>query len=158
LIPTPVLRLAYRVGIHVLRVYWFIARPHTRGVKCVVCHNGRVLLVRHTYGDRSWDLPGGTAERGEDPAVTVARELHEELGVRPVHMRLLRRVHWRPAGKRDEVSLFVVDIDDDRLRVEAAEIAATRWVAPDALPPGTTRLARAVIARSQWPRADAGGE
>jgi 8-oxo-dGTP pyrophosphatase MutT (NUDIX family) len=158
LIPTPLLRLAYRFGIHVLRVYWFVARPHTRGVKCVVRHDGRVLLVRHTYGDRSWDLPGGTAHHDEDPAVTVARELHEELGVRPVTVRLLRRVHWRPAGKRDEVSLFVVDIADAVLRVDAAEIAATRWVAPDALPPGTTRLARAVIARSRWPEAAAGDD
>jgi 8-oxo-dGTP pyrophosphatase MutT (NUDIX family) len=127
-------------------------------VKCVVRHEGRVLLVRHTYGDRSWDVPGGTAQRNEDARDTVARELYEELGVRPVAVRLLRTVQWRPAGKRDQVSLFVVDLDHADLRVDAAEIAATRWVAPDALPPGTTRLARAVIARSRWPHADADGE
>ena len=150
-IPTPLLRLAYRFGIHVMRVYWFIARPHTRGVKVVVRHGGRVLLVRHTYGDRDWDLPGGTAHRDEDASLTVERELEEELGIKPASLRLMRTTHWRPSGKRDEVSLFVADIDDATLRVEMAEIAATRWVDPEALPPGTTRLARAVIARAAWP-------
>jgi 8-oxo-dGTP pyrophosphatase MutT (NUDIX family) len=123
-----------------------------------VRHEERVLLVRHTYGDRSWDLPGGTAAGDEDPTATLARELHEELGVRPARVRLLRAVHWRPAGKRDDVSLFVADIDDDRLTIDRAEIAAARWVAPDALPPGTSRLARAVIARSLWPHADDAGD
>ncbi len=131
-------------------MYWFVARPHTRGVKCVVRNDGRVLLVRHTYGDRAWDLPGGTAHAREDPADTVVRELREELGVSPMTLRLLRTTHWRPSGKRDEVSLFVADVPDRDLRVEAAEIAATRWVAPDAIPAGTTRLARAVIARAFW--------
>jgi 8-oxo-dGTP pyrophosphatase MutT (NUDIX family) len=146
----------------VLRVYWFVARPHTRGVKCVVRHDGRVLLVRHTYGDRAWDLPGGTAQRGEEPAATARRELHEELGVEPVNMRLLRSMHWRPLGKHDDVSLFVVDVEGASLEVDGAEIAATRWAAPDALGPDVTRLARAVIARSQWPvrerAADAQGD
>ena len=154
LIPTPLLRLAYRFGIHVMRVYWFVARPHTRGMKVVVRHGGRVLLVRHTYGDRHWDLPGGTAHRDEDPSATAVRELAEELGVTPTTLRLLRTTHWRPSGKRDEVSLFVADIDDPTLHVETAEIAATRWVSPDAIPAGTARLARAVIARSTWPAPD----
>jgi 8-oxo-dGTP pyrophosphatase MutT (NUDIX family) len=151
LIPTPLLRLAYRFGIHVMRVYWFIARPHTRGVKVVVRNEGRVLLVRHTYGDRHWDLPGGTADGDEAPADTVVREMREELGVSPMTLRLMRATHWRPSGKHDQVTLFVADVPDRDLRVEAAEIAATRWVAPDAIPDGTARLARAAIARAFWP-------
>jgi ADP-ribose pyrophosphatase YjhB (NUDIX family) len=154
-IPTPVLRLAYRVGIHVMHVYWFVARPHTRGVKCVVRHEGRVVLVRHTYGHRAWDLPGGGAARGEAVEATVARELGEELGVRPVAMRLMRTMVWRGRGKHDEVSLFVVDVDSDRLTLEEAEIAAAMWVSPDELPPGTAPMARAIIARSRWPEREA---
>jgi len=152
LIPTPLMRLAYRFGIHVMRVYWFIARPRTRGVKVVLRNDGRVLLVRHTYGDRDWDLPGGTANRNEDPADTVVREMREELGVSPMTLRAMRATNWRPSRKRDEVTLFVADVPDRELRVEAAEIAATRWVSPDAIPDGTARLARAAIARAFWPQ------
>ena len=43
--------------------------------------SGRVLLVRHTYGPRNWELPGGGAEDGEDPSSTARRELSEETGL-----------------------------------------------------------------------------
>ena len=36
---------------------------------------GRVLLVHHTYGPLNWELPGGVAEPGEDPASAARREL-----------------------------------------------------------------------------------
>jgi 8-oxo-dGTP diphosphatase len=155
LIPTPILRLGYRVAIHVLRVYWRIARPHTRGVKCVVRHGGRVLLVRHTYGDRAWDIPGGTCGRDEDPRDTAVRELFEELGVRPVALRRLHTMNWHGSGKRDTVTAFVADLDGDELVVDEAEIATVRWVTADALPAGTARQARALIARSRWPASHA---
>ena len=35
----------------------------------------RVLLVRHSYGNSGWMLPGGRPNRGEDPVAAGAREL-----------------------------------------------------------------------------------
>lgn len=46
---------------------------------------GRVLLARRTEGrDLAgfWEFPGGKREPGESPEAALARELHEELGIR----------------------------------------------------------------------------
>ena len=89
-LPVPARRWAYRAAHRVLRVWWFARRPHTRGVKCLLRHDGRVLFIRHTYGDRRvWELPGGGVARGETPAAAVVREAREELGVTPA---------WRPVA------------------------------------------------------------
>jgi 8-oxo-dGTP diphosphatase len=43
--------------------------------------DGRVLLVRHTYGRLNWELPGGASEPGETLEETALRELREETGL-----------------------------------------------------------------------------
>jgi 8-oxo-dGTP diphosphatase len=42
---------------------------------------GRVLLVKHTYGQLNWELPGGGGEVGESPVETAVREVQEETGL-----------------------------------------------------------------------------
>ena len=61
-LPVPLQRLAFRCAFVVLFVYRFIVRPSLHGVKCVLTSSGTVLLVRHTYGPKRWELP--VARRG----------------------------------------------------------------------------------------------
>ena len=42
---------------------------------------GRVLLVKHTYGNFNWGMPGGIALPAEEPSLAAARELEEETGL-----------------------------------------------------------------------------
>lgn len=54
----------------------------------------RVLLCQLTY-KADWDLPGGVVEVGESPAVTVTREVKEELALElPAHRLLV--IDWLP--------------------------------------------------------------
>lgn len=45
---------------------------------------GRILLVKHTYGRKSWHLPGGGAEANESVVETAVRETYEETGLQVV--------------------------------------------------------------------------
>jgi 8-oxo-dGTP pyrophosphatase MutT (NUDIX family) len=40
-----------------------------------------VLLLRQSYGDQRWGLPGGSVEPGETIVAALGRECREELGV-----------------------------------------------------------------------------
>lgn len=55
----------------------------------------RVLLVRATYADEAWGLPGGALDPGETVHEALLRECREELGCR-VEVRYLSGVYYHP--------------------------------------------------------------
>lgn len=56
-------------------------RPRIR-VAIALLHEGKLLLVQHTKGDRSyWLLPGGGLEWGEEVREAGRREVEEETGI-----------------------------------------------------------------------------
>lgn len=106
-------------------------------MKCVVRDaGGRVVFVRHTYGDRrSWELPGGRLRRREDPEAAVRREMHEELGVELEGARLLGVVEVAGSHKRTDLHCFTASVAGGALlRPDPGELAEVRWALPDAPP------------------------
>lgn len=57
---------------------------------------GRVLLVKHTYGKLNWDLPGGAVEADESVEGTAVREVVEETGLDVVVERMVDRLYYDP--------------------------------------------------------------
>ncbi len=53
------------------------------GAAGAIVHQGRVLMVRHTYGEKRgcWALPGGYATHDERLDQTAVREVREETGM-----------------------------------------------------------------------------
>jgi 8-oxo-dGTP pyrophosphatase MutT (NUDIX family) len=125
-----------------------IAHPHVRGVKCVLTDGERVLLVRHTYGHREWDFPGGKLHRDEEPAHGAGREMHEELGVAVERWTSLGVLRARLDGRTDEMHLFTADVAGQRLTVDACELAEVRWFERGRLPHPVRRTVAEIMARA----------
>jgi 8-oxo-dGTP pyrophosphatase MutT (NUDIX family) len=152
--------IGYRLALLGLRAWWVVARPRSSGVRCVIRHGGDILLVRHSYGDRRWMLPGGRVRRGEDPAATATREMGQELGIACPAWTVsgcsaARAAYRRPSRddsfRRHSTWYLAGDAPDRAVRPRAIEIDEARWFAPAALPPDRSEALDEALARG-WLR------
>lgn len=114
---------------------------------------GRILIARrpaHVHQGGLWEFPGGKLEPGETAAQALARELWEELDIRPTRCRRLLRI---PHQYPDRCVLL------DVWRVDAFEGAPVGrqgqplcWVESEALPEYSFPAAnRPIIAAARLP-------
>ena len=131
------MRLAYRVAYRLLNAWAFFRRPRVRG--CMVRltdEHGRVLLVRHTYGDRAcWEIPGGGVRAGEAIADGARREAFEELGADVVSWDELATVRGAWYGKDEQLTVCEAPWPGGEPRPDPVEIAEVAWFDPAAPPP-----------------------
>jgi 8-oxo-dGTP pyrophosphatase MutT (NUDIX family) len=147
-VPLTLRRLGYRLAFRGLQVFWFLARPTKQGVKCVVTDGDRVLLVRHTYGRRSWDVPGGSIKRRESPLSAARREMSEELGLDGADWTEIGELRGRADHRRDTIHCFRVELSAPTLTIDAGELAAARWFPRDELPADLGPYVSEVITRA----------
>jgi 8-oxo-dGTP pyrophosphatase MutT (NUDIX family) len=140
-------RIGMRVAYAGLRTYWFLARPQIVGVKCIVTDGDTVLLVRHTYGAREWDLPGGTVRRREVPRDAARREMSEELGRRFDDWVDLGELYISSNHHHDNLHLFHTRVSDRALDLNLVELAEADWFARDALPADVSRYVMPILSR-----------
>lgn len=117
------------------RLAWRLLRPRTRGVKVMLFDEaGKLLLVRHTYGDTAlFLLPGGGVRPFEKPEKAAAREIREELGCGVEALSLVSVHASTHEGKRDTVFLFSAR-PVGAVRIDGVEIAEAGFFALNALP------------------------
>lgn len=129
-----------------------VKRRMVIGARLALVHDGRVLLVRHTYMP-GWHFPGGGVEPGETAAEAARREGLEETGFAaegPLRLHGLF-LNASAATNRDHVAVYVAtafrQVRDFRRDAEIAEIG---WFAPDGLPegvdPGTALRVAEIVA------------
>jgi 8-oxo-dGTP diphosphatase len=101
-------------------------------------------------------LPGGHMESGEDPPATLAREIHEELGVTPQDAHyvctLLERVHVNGNREFRKLHYYAVTRWVGELQtLEADELVWIALAAPLRLVPEVDRIAVAEYRRLYQP-------
>ena len=58
-------------------------------VGIIICNkNGQVLWAKR-FGQHSWQFPQGGIKEGETPEAAMYRELHEEVGLKPKHVKII---------------------------------------------------------------------
>ena len=145
LIPAPLHRTLYRVADRLRRQWWRVRRPRRASVVVAAFDaDGRVLLVRHSYGPPVWALPGGGIGRNEEPAAGAAREFREELGCELVDIRALGVCEQDESGARDVLHLFAAALAGTPVP-DMREIVAVEVFEPDALPRPCDRRVRPAI-------------
>jgi ADP-ribose pyrophosphatase YjhB (NUDIX family) len=96
---------------------------------------GKVLLLNHVLRPASgWGVPGGFMSAGEQPDVTLKREIKEETGIDLVDIHLYR---VRTRGIHIEIVLTARGVGEPA--VKSREIIELGWFAVDAMPPEMPR-------------------
>jgi len=148
LIPAPLHRVLYRVAHSLRRAWWRIGRPRRSSVVVIAFDaQGRVLLVRHSYGPPVWSLPGGGIDCGEDPAQAAAREVREELGCGLSDVTAIDASEERIAGSVDMRHIFVARLTGEPAP-DMREIVEVAFFDPEDLPERCGRRSRARIGQA----------
>jgi len=140
------IKFFYRFLHPVRKLYWFLFRPKTYGVKCLIEHDGQFLMIRNTYGHKKWTFPGGGIEAGESLEAAARREVAEETGVHVPVLRYLGSFLHVHEYKDDTVHCFYGVAANNAIAIDPVEIREARWFRADAFPPGISAVARKVIA------------
>ena len=98
----------------------------------VLDDHGRILLVKHGYGELNWELPGGGAETHESAEETARREAREEVGVE-LEIDRLTGVYWEPEKDAHHFVFRARSTGDARVH-DRGEITQIGWFDPTALP------------------------
>lgn len=154
LIPAPLHRAGLR-GAFWLRRHWRrVVRPRLAGVSVLACDaQGRLLLVRHSYGSGAWSLPGGGRQRREDPEATARREMREELVVELDELRLLACLEETISGAPHTAHVFAALLRGE-VRPDGREVIAARLFAVGELPEDVSAATLRRIALWQEARGD----
>ena len=146
LIPRSLHRMALRWA-HRIRHRWRrLARTPLAGVSVFVTDlEGRLLLVRHSYGPGGWSLPGGGMGKGEEPLAAAAREVREEVRCELEALRVLDRVEETISGS-PHTAWLVTGTTRDHPRPDRREVIEARFFPLHSLPEPQTGLTRERIA------------
>ena len=148
LIPAPLHRLALRIAYRLRNRWWALIGNSGRAVTLVgLDGQGRVLLVRHSYGSGRWALPGGGLGAREDPEAGLRREIREELRCELEQVVLAFETLDMISGGEQRGYIFVARLAGEPC-ADGREILECGWFDAAELPPDTMDLTRRRIARA----------
>lgn len=127
------MRLLIKIAQCIRRVYWYIFRPTTYGVKGLLIDDDKVLLIKNLY-DNLLYLPGGGVKKNETPEQALCRELKEETGLDVKKFHLVGKYTNQKEYKKDNILLFYIDEYKFTDNKKGAEIDSVNFYPLNKLP------------------------
>ena len=134
------LPLIYKLGYPVFKIYWFFRRPKTQGVRCIVMHDNKILLIKHTYGNPLLTTVGGGIKRNETSKQAAVREAKEEVGLTIENIREVGTIFHEKEFKKDTIHVFLAKVTSEEIQIDGTEIAEAGWYEKNYLPRNTSPL------------------
>ncbi len=133
--------LLIRIVSGIRRLYWFLFRPETTGVKCLIECEGEYLLIKHSYGSRmkNWNLPGGGLKKNESVVNAVKREALEELDIKLTEVTEIKKYTSSAEYKVDTIHCFYSKVGKKDFKINRSEILEAKWFPKDNLPENISR-------------------
>lgn len=112
-----------------------IIRHPGGAVALAIDAHSRVCLLRqyrYAAGGWLWELPGGRIEQGEEPLVSVKRELQEEAGITAAEWIPLSSFFSTPGFCDELLHLFIArDLHQGEPSTEQDELLEVHWLSVD---------------------------
>lgn len=128
----------------VKNLYWFVFRPKTRGVKCIIQWQDKILFVRISYAHKGWTVPGGGVEKRESFEEAVRREVKEEVGIVLGEVKMFREYVSTKQYKVDTIQCFQSRVENPDFKIDGREIVGAKWSdithIPEPYRPGLTEI------------------
>ncbi len=142
LIPTPLHRLAYRAAHAARKRWWQWRKPRIISVSVIATDlDDRLLLVRHSYGSRSWSVPAGGINRGEPAEDAARREFREETGCDAGRLIFVGIQQERVHGADNAIHVFAAKVQGNP-KADNREIVEVRFFPLHSLPEPLSQLTR----------------
>ncbi len=130
----------YKIGFPIAKAYWFLRRPTTEGVKCIILNENKTLLIKHAYGPNWFTAVGGGIKAGENYEQAMIREIKEEVNLTMKDVTKIGEIYTEHEYKRDTIHVFLAHSETQQLKISSAEISEARWCLVSDLPKNTSPL------------------
>lgn len=138
----------YRILNFLRKTYWFLVRPKTVGVKCLIQNEDHeYLLIKTTYSGDYWTIPGGGSHRNESLENAAIREVKEEVGIDVTELKQLGSYVSEVEYKKDTIYLYTTKTHQKNIIRNQQEISEARWFNKDSIPQNRSRSLDAILSK-----------
>lgn len=104
----------------------YLFDPRREGVKVLIFHKDKLLLIKNTYRN-GWTFPGGGVKKNELLNDAAIREVYEEVGIKISNLKK-HGFFTLPIKDSGKITVFSCVVKSTQLKIDNLEIEEARWV------------------------------